>query len=451
MAANDLLQGLLEATLATSAAVALVLLLRKPLRSAFGARAAYGVWALIPASLLAVLLPAMQVAPAGDGTVAVPHVLPTLATVATAKALDPHGLLAGCWASGVLVCVLWMVSRQRRFHRSLGRLLPRIDGLREAECDVQGLPATLGFWRPRVVVPPGFDRRYDAAWRELMLAHERAHVRRGDIHANAIAAALRCLYWFNPLMHAAMLAFRHDQELACDATVMAVHPRARRCYGEALLHAQLASQAVPLGCHFGFGHPLRERIAMLKEQLPSTPRRVLGTLLVAILVLGLATAAWAAQPPREKQSSANIDIEAVSLPVPEYPEDALKNKIGGRVVLEVHVAADGNVDKAVVERSEPAGVFDEAAIAAVAKWKFNPAEEDGKRVAGKVRVPITFEMKPEVKDDAIPMKTRPEEPDPAAYDWIKVDLSAPMVASGHCDVVRGHIANDTMWCGNLRK
>ena len=57
MGATELLQGLLEATVATSLATILVLGLRRPLRAAFGARTAYAAWALVPASLLAVLLP----------------------------------------------------------------------------------------------------------------------------------------------------------------------------------------------------------------------------------------------------------------------------------------------------------------------------------------------------------------------------------------------------------
>ena len=56
-----LLDLLLETTLAASAALALVLLLRRPLRRAFGAAVAYACWALVPAAVIAVLLPAATV------------------------------------------------------------------------------------------------------------------------------------------------------------------------------------------------------------------------------------------------------------------------------------------------------------------------------------------------------------------------------------------------------
>lgn len=54
----EVLQALTDTTLASSAAVLLVRLLRKPMRAAAGARAAYWLWLLVPAMAAAALLPA---------------------------------------------------------------------------------------------------------------------------------------------------------------------------------------------------------------------------------------------------------------------------------------------------------------------------------------------------------------------------------------------------------
>lgn len=51
-------QELLETTIAGSTALVLVLLLRRHLRAAFGAAVAYAAWLLVPAALVAMLLPA---------------------------------------------------------------------------------------------------------------------------------------------------------------------------------------------------------------------------------------------------------------------------------------------------------------------------------------------------------------------------------------------------------
>ena len=80
------------------------------------------------------------------------------------------------------------------------------------------------------------------------------------------------------------------------------------------------------------------------------------------------------------------------LPPPRYPAEAAANKIIGKVVLIVDVANDGSVAAADIEKSEPAGVFDQAVLEAAEQWKFTPAMRDGKPVPGRVRVPVYFDM-----------------------------------------------------------
>ena len=133
-----------------------------------------------------------------------------------------------------------------------------------------------------------------------MRAHERSHIVRGDLQINALVAGLRSLFWFNPLLHHASRHFRHDQELACDQRVIARHPHGRRAYGEAMFKTQLAAQQpLPLGCHWGYSHPLKERIAMLKQPVPTYARWIGGSALVLTLAVGVGFAAWSAQPRRE--------------------------------------------------------------------------------------------------------------------------------------------------------
>ena len=393
MASRDLLALVLQATLLGSVAVGLAMILRRPLRGAFGARAAYAAWWLVPAALLAMLLPGHT--PSG-AIGAIADGLAAPAQIATRFAGREAGFewqawLLCAWAAGALASALAMGALQARFRRALGPLLPHGDGWRVARV-VHGLPATLGVLRPRIVLPADFDSRYGEAQRALVLAHERVHIARGDLAANLAAAALRCVFWFNPLFHVAAHRFRHDQELACDEVVVTRHPQLRRAYGDALFQAQFATAVPPLGCHFGFGHPLKERIAMLKEPLPTLRRRIAGNVAVAMLVSGAAFAAWAAQPPLAQDTMATVkrDVTGLALPAPVYPEAALEHGTSGKVMLIVDVAIDGSVAAAKVERADPAGVFDASALETVKKWRFTPAMKDGKPVASRVRVPIEW-------------------------------------------------------------
>jgi bla regulator protein blaR1 len=58
------------------------------------------------------------------------------------------------------------------------------------------------------VVPADFESRYTLRERDMILSHERMHVRRGDQLANGLCTLIRCLLWFNPLMHLATDCFR---------------------------------------------------------------------------------------------------------------------------------------------------------------------------------------------------------------------------------------------------
>jgi TonB family protein len=294
----DLLTALIETTLAGSAAIVLALLLRRPLRRGFGAGAAYALWALVPAAMLAVLLPAAS-APL-PLSLPVQAAIQAPATVAAPEAVSiaPAALALIVWSLGAVLAMLALAWQQRRFVRALGELRPRADGLRQADA-VAGLPAAIGLLRPIIVVPSDFEQRYSDEQQALMRTHEREHIARGDLALNAIVALLRCVYWFNPLLHYAVRHYRHDQELSCDQRVIRRHPQARRAYGEAMLKTLLASRPAPLGCHWGYSHPLKERIEMLKHANVSSKRWIAGGALVALLAVATGAAAWSAQPQRE--------------------------------------------------------------------------------------------------------------------------------------------------------
>lgn len=294
---RELLGLLLEATWAGSAAILVVLLLRRPLLASFGASVGYASWWLVAAALAAVALPA-TVAP----TLPLPSVAMATAwdavpaRVVAAVPFDATPWVLATWVIGFVFAAWRLVAQQRRFIRGLGELSPRADGLLQSTASL-GLPAVVG-WRARIVLPADFERRYSPRHQQLVLCHEQVHQRRRDHWANAFAAGLRCLFWFNPLLPFAAGRFRQDQELACDAAVLRRFPDQRRAYGEALLKPQLAIEPLPVGCHWFGPHPLKERITMLTRPLPSQFRWLAGLTLVALLAFAGGWTAWAAQPAR---------------------------------------------------------------------------------------------------------------------------------------------------------
>jgi len=89
------------------------------------------------------------------------------------------------------------------------------------QSDRPALLVTWGLLSPKVLLPS------DAGdWREerirVVLAHELAHVARGDWFVQIAAEVVRCVYWFNPLLWIACTRLRYESEYACDDAVMNV-------------------------------------------------------------------------------------------------------------------------------------------------------------------------------------------------------------------------------------
>jgi beta-lactamase regulating signal transducer with metallopeptidase domain/biopolymer transport protein ExbD len=301
MTTHDIIALIWRSTLTGSIAICLVLALRLPVRRWLGAQTAYLLWALVPAMLLAVCLPSpplpIDILPAIG--VSKPAAVSGIIAASRQRGPSAQGLLLALWLLGVAGYAAMLLRQQSRFVRGLGVLQRDAEGWR---CESAGAgPALVGALRPRIVLPADFHSRYSARERDLIIAHERVHLRRGDAQINALVALLRCLNWFNPLVHLAASRFRFDQELACDAAVIARFPEARRSYADAMLKAQLVGGSrqelrLPAGCYWPPSHPLKERIAMLKFPVLNVRRRVLASAAIVSLTLAAGYASWAAQP-----------------------------------------------------------------------------------------------------------------------------------------------------------
>jgi bla regulator protein BlaR1 len=287
---------LVAANVAATAAILIVALLRKPLRQLSGPQAACWIWLLVPAFTLAVVLPVppqvLQIAShISASTLALP--LPAAeAVTATSHTAVPFLV----WLTGCVAMATFMTQRQKKFVRSLSEMTRVADGTYRS-ASVTG-PVLIGILRPRIIVPTDFDVRYGTRERALMLAHEQAHLERGDILVGAVALLWLCVFWFNPLMYWAVSRLRFDQELACDARVLSALHQGRRQYARTLLKAQLATDSpwcIPISCHWLSAHPLRERIAMLKRPFPGSARRWLGIFLTSALLIAGGVIVWTAR------------------------------------------------------------------------------------------------------------------------------------------------------------
>lgn len=62
---------------------------------------------------------------------------------------------------------------------------------------------------------------------------------------------------------------------------------------------------------------------------------------------------------------------------PDYPPRALSRGIEGWVIVQFTISERGTVKDAIVVEAEPSDIFDEAALKAISRWRYNPRVEDG--------------------------------------------------------------------------
>jgi protein TonB len=110
----------------------------------------------------------------------------------------------------------------------------------------------------------------------------------------------------------------------------------------------------------------------------------------AIASLERELAAARAETARRNSVVSASTLTRVRYVEPKYPREALDKGTEGWVDLEFTVGTDGTVGNVTVLRSEPVGVFDAAASASIARWRFRPVMLDGRPVDQRARVRMQF-------------------------------------------------------------
>jgi len=224
------------------------------------------------------LLPAAAPVSAAPLEAALPPAAANQADTA-APSVWPLALLA-LWGLGVLASLAVLAGQGMRLAR-LGRgavsvTLPGLDsdalaralGLRQApdvrESAAVSAPCVAGWLKPVILLPLGLSSALSADELRLMLAHEMAHVKRGDLRLAALPSLARTLFFFHPLVWWAASEWAAAREEACDALALQVTGASPALYGRLLLRMTGGETAAPaLGMSPGF-RTLRRRLTGLR-------------------------------------------------------------------------------------------------------------------------------------------------------------------------------------------
>lgn len=131
------------------------------------------------------------------------------------------------------------------------------------------------------------------------------------------------------------------------------------------------------------------------EQSPAPPTVAVPPAPTFVAPLPPIQAPWTPPaPPAPVQTvQPRFDADYLLNPKPPYP--ALSRRMGeeGRVVLRVHVRADGTVGDVQLHASSGSARLDQSALGTVPRWKFVPARRGDEAVAAWVLVPIAFSLR----------------------------------------------------------
>jgi beta-lactamase regulating signal transducer with metallopeptidase domain/multidrug resistance efflux pump len=256
--------------------------------------------------------------------------------------------LIAAWLAGSVVVVARRGFKVVRFHRSLADSRPAPDwlvdetraigdrvGVRPPLVVATPWVATPLLWclgRPRLVLPEILIKRLGVDRWPGILAHELAHLARGDHWVVRLELLVEAAWWWNPLFWLARRKLHEQAKIACDARVVRSLPERRYAYAEALVDVceHIARSAIPspsLGVGgAGAAHSLEGRLDMiLRDPIPRRPSR--RAALLAVLLAALALPAWTLgqqpEPPQAKPDALPSKPEApASAPVKEQAPDA---------------------------------------------------------------------------------------------------------------------------------
>lgn len=110
-------------------------------------------------------------------------------------------------------------------------------------------PFVFGLFRPRICLPENMD----AVDMSYVIAHEGAHIRRGDHIWKPLGFLLMTVHWFNPMIWLGYIMLCRDIESACDERVVKEYSDVQRAdYSDALLACSIKRSMIT-ACPLAFG------------------------------------------------------------------------------------------------------------------------------------------------------------------------------------------------------
>lgn len=212
-------------------------------------------------------------------------------------------VLAWVWLAGVCAMLVYFLASSAALHRRVRGSSIRSEGVRVSEW--AQTPFVLGVLRPVIILPTGLAEE-DLPY---ILAHERAHIRRGDQIWKPLGFVLLSVYWFDPVLWLAYILLCRDIEAACDERVIReMSAEGRRAYSCALLNCAVHRRVIS-ACPIAFGEVgVKARIkSVMNYRRPAFWIILLAVLASVIAAVCLLTTKKAPETPNAERPMLYMD------------------------------------------------------------------------------------------------------------------------------------------------
>ena len=156
-------------------------------------------------------------------------------------------VMAAVWLAGAAALLLYSAISYWRLRRRVREAVILRDNIYQSEN--AGSPFVLGIIQPKIYLPYSVDSGALA----YVIAHEQAHIRRGDHWWKPLGFLLLTVHWFNPLLWLSYILLSRDIELACDEKVIREMGSEQRAdYTQALVSCSVSRRSIA-ACPLAFG------------------------------------------------------------------------------------------------------------------------------------------------------------------------------------------------------
>ncbi len=165
------------------------------------------------------------------------------------------GIASVVWCIGMISCLVYATVSYFVLKAKVRISKPVKENI--YACDEVKSPFILGMFRPMIYVPSGISNEVLV----YVVAHEKAHLKRGDQFWKPVGFIILSVYWFNPLCWIAYILLCRDIEAACDEKVIKGKDGDYiSSYSRALLDCSIQRKIIAI-CPLSFGETnVRRRI-----------------------------------------------------------------------------------------------------------------------------------------------------------------------------------------------